>query len=248
MARSNRPELDDLTPTQRIAIDDGAKALAEINDFKRLTFDKWMTVARGVAPLCELADRPNMSRTARRTFLNENGYKTLNEGTVSRLLLMAEHETAIRLWRDEPAMKRNRDRWNSPTSICNRCPAVRKVIAEANKNKPPRKPRQASQAIAFETHLDKLLDLIAAVEDADNRQAFIERVTASMTKLALAPPSDDEPTPPKTTKRKRGKADQALNQTLASATAKVGKALGKMAENIGPPGFPIRVTIKTDNE
>jgi hypothetical protein len=64
-----------------------------------------------------------MSRKARKNLLRDNGYGSLNESTVSRLLLMAKHETAIRIWRDTLTQNK-RDSWNSPTSICNRCPFV----------------------------------------------------------------------------------------------------------------------------
>jgi hypothetical protein len=184
----DRALLDELTDALRYAVIDGAEAIKDIEDFRRRSFDKWMTVARGVAPLCELADRPGTSRKARKNLLADNGYGTLNESTISRLLLMAKHETAIRIWRDSPTMTQHkRDTWNSPTSICNRCPAVRAAIAEANKNRPLRqrgkgKP-QANPTAALETHLDKLLDLIAAVEDIDNRRVLVERVRSSVVSL-----------------------------------------------------------------
>ena len=142
----DRALLDELTDAQRNAVLDGAEAIETLGDFKRRSYDLWMTVARGVAPLCELADRPGTSRSARKNLLEDNGYGSLNDGTVSRLLLMAKHETEIRKWRDGIS-QRKRDSWNSPTSICNRCPALRKAIAEANKNKPPRPPRKTDKSI-----------------------------------------------------------------------------------------------------
>jgi len=178
----DRALLDELTDAQRNAVLDGAEAIETLGDFKRRSYDLWMTVARGVAPLCELADRPGTSRSARKNLLEDNGYGSLNDGTVSRLLLMAKHETEIRKWRDGIS-QRKRDSWNSPTSICNRCPALRKAIAEANKNKPPRRPRQTDKSAALESLLDKLLDLIGAVEDIDNRRALVERVKALVDKL-----------------------------------------------------------------
>jgi hypothetical protein len=144
VAKSNRPELDELTPQQRLAIQEGAEAIGKLADFRRRSFDLWMTVARGVATLCTIADRPGTSRKARQNLLRSQGYGSLNASTVSRLLLMAEHETAVRAWRDT-LTENKRESWNSPTSICNRCPAVRKAIDEAAKGKPPRKPRTTNQ-------------------------------------------------------------------------------------------------------
>jgi hypothetical protein len=181
MPRSNRPELDELTPAQRIAVDDGARALKELRDFRRLTFDKWMTVARGIAPLVELADRLT-SRKARKNLLKDNGYGSLNDSTVSRLKHMAKLETAIRAWRDTLTQNK-RDAWNSPTSIANRCPAVRKAIAEAAKSKPPRQPRASTKALAVERAFDTLSDYVHGVEDEDQRATVIERVVIALAKL-----------------------------------------------------------------
>ena len=237
----DRALLDELTDAQRNAVLDGAEAIKTLGDFKRRSYDLWMTVARGVAPLCELADRPGTSRSARKNLLENNGYGSLNEGTVSRLLLMAKHETDIRKWRDGIS-QRKRDSWNSPTSICNRCPALRKAIAEANKNKPPRRPRQTDKSAALESLLDKLLDLIGAVEDIDNRRALVERVTSSVAKLL----PETEPTKP--SRKKRGKtkapvevkrevapghtktAEQALAERRAKTTKVVVPGIGTLLE------------------
>jgi len=243
-SRSNYPDralLDELTDAQRNAVLDGAEAIKTLGDFKRRSYDLWMTVARGIAPLCELADRPGTSRSARKNLLEDNGYGSLNDGTVSRLLLMAKHETEIRKWRDGIS-QRKRDSWNSPTSICNRCPALRKAIAEANKNKPPRRPRQTDKSAALESLLDKLLDLIGAVEDIDNRRALVERVTSSVAKLL----PETEPTKP--SRKKRGKtkapvevkrevapghtktAEQALAERRAKTTKVVVPGIGTLLE------------------
>jgi len=237
----DRALLDELTDAQRNAVLDGAEAIETLGDFKRRSYDLWMTVARGVAPLCELADRPGTSRSARKNLLEDNGYGSLNDGTVSRLLLMAKHETEIRKWRDGIS-QRKRDSWNSPTSICNRCPALRKAIAEANKNKPPRRPRQTDKSAALEGLLDKLLDLIGAVEDIDNRRALVERVTSSVAKLL----PETEPTKP--SRKKRGKtkapvevkrevapghtktAEQALAERRAKTTKVVVPGIGTLLE------------------
>jgi hypothetical protein len=80
-----------------------------------------------------------LSESAAEFFPCSPSYGTLNEGTISRLLHMAKLETAIRTWRDT-LTENKRENWNSPTLICNRCPAVGKAIAEAKKNKPPRPP------------------------------------------------------------------------------------------------------------
>jgi hypothetical protein len=212
MARTNRPELDELTDQQRKAVLDGADALSTLGDFKRRTFDLYMTVARGVAPLCMLADRPGMSRKARKNLLKDNGYGSLNEATVSRLRWMAKLETAIRAWRDTLTQNK-RDAWNSPTSICNRCPAVRKAIAEAAKSRPPRKKRTTDSTAAVERAFDVIADYLAAVEDADQRAAWVERISALVRQYgeALAAPAPKAKTKPKRRERLPRKGEVLFN-------------------------------------
>jgi len=149
-----------LSEPQRLAVEDGAEALKTINDFNRKGFETWMRVARGVAPLCDWAE--GKSRKARQTALKQAGYGTLNAGTVSRLRHMAKLETAIRVWRDG-LTEHQRDHWNSPTSVCNRCPAVRKAVLAARDGQPApvrQKPRQhVEQAIdTLREHLERLPD------------------------------------------------------------------------------------------
>jgi len=200
----DHPLLDELTDAQRNAVIDGANALAEHDQFKRTSFERWMTIARGVAPLCDLADRPGTSRKARKNFLKENGYGSLNESTVSRLRWMAKLETAIRIWRDEPRNKRHRDAWNSPTSITNRCPAVRKAMAEAAKDKPPRKPRQSNRVAAVENALDVLADYLHSLEDADAKAALVERIVA-ITRPHSGAPQQAAPAPKAKKPKRRGR-------------------------------------------
>jgi hypothetical protein len=179
--KSNQPLLDALTETQRAAVLDGADALKELHDFRRLTFEKWMRVARGVAAICIIADRPTMSRKARQHLLRDNGYGTLNPSTVTRLKHMAEHDTAIRVWRDT-LTENKRDSWNSPTSICNRCPAVRKAIEADKGKKPPRRPRTVNRPAKVEQAIDTITDYLRDLKDDDQRAVIIERIKPELFK------------------------------------------------------------------
>jgi hypothetical protein len=174
MAKAN--QLEELSDQQRQAVLLGAEALKVLGDFARRSFDQWMIVAKGIAPLCELAARPGMSRKARKNLLKDNGYGSLSDATVSRLWLMAKHETAIRIWRDGLKSERKRHSWNSPTSICNRCPALRKAMAEAAASKPPRKKHTGDKTLAVDRVIERLVDLLDDM-DTDNRRAVIERIT-----------------------------------------------------------------------
>jgi hypothetical protein len=194
MRKTNQTLLDELNDQQRAAVLDGADAVKELDDFRRKTFELWMRIARGVAALCIVADRPGMSRKARTNLFKDNGYSTLNGGTVSRLLRMAEHETAVRVWRDTLTDSK-RVAWNSPTSICNRCPVVRKAIAEAAMTK-PRKPRSTNTHAAIEKALDMIEDHIGSM-DSDYRASVRDRLRAFVAKLeAGEEPIDEEPKRP----------------------------------------------------
>ena len=211
MARkTNQPLLDELTDAQHKAVLDGADAVKELADFRRRSFDLWMTVARGVAPLCALADRPGMSRDARKHLLADNGYGTLNEGTVSRLLHMAKLETAIRIWRDTLTQNK-RDAWNSPTSICNRCPEVRKAIEADKANKPLRKRRVVNRSAKVESAFDTIDDYLYGIEDADHRASLVERLL----NLARKYGGEDGNKPPKAPKKSKTTATVNGGNALA---------------------------------
>jgi hypothetical protein len=191
--KTNRPELDDLSDAERSAVLTGADAIVTLKDFARRSFDLWMDIARGVAVLRKLADQRS-SRRAFRSLLRDNGYGSLNDTAASRLVLMAKYETAIRIWRDGELTERQRERWNSPTSICQRCPAVRKAI-EATKGPGLGAARTFIRPrIPFETALDAVTDHLLAVPDADHRAAMIERV-ASTIGITPSPTNQDEVAP-----------------------------------------------------
>jgi hypothetical protein len=156
--RPNQPLLDELTETQRKAIMDGSDALKTLHDYSRKSFDLWMLVAKGVAPLVALAERPGMSRKARQNLLADNGYGSLHSTMVSRLVHMADNEAAIRAWRENLPPKQY-DAWQSPTSICNKCPAIKKSTGAAPRgSRASAKPKPNVQA-AIDTLAEHLLGL-----------------------------------------------------------------------------------------
>jgi hypothetical protein len=146
--KANQPLLDELTPEQRKAVLNGSDALATLHDYSRKSFDLWMLVAKGVAPLAALADRLT-SRKARQNLLKDNGYGSLHSTMVSRLVHMANFEAEIRNWR-EGLKPKDYDAWQSPTSICNRCPAIKAALGRDRprpvRPKPEPKPNSDAQA------------------------------------------------------------------------------------------------------
>jgi hypothetical protein len=203
--RSNRSELDDLTAAQRTAVSEGAHALNGLTG--RASFDAWMQVAKGIVPLCALADKPGRSRSARRSLFKEAGYGSLSQSNISRLLHMGRLESQIRIWR-MGLKPRQRDTWNSPATICKRCPEVRKAIEEANKNRPPRPPRPRP-AVDPEHELDRAInrvfDLLDAVKDSDLRRLQIERLTTLLSELSKEE-MEAEPAEAKSPRRKLSRA------------------------------------------
>jgi hypothetical protein len=210
--RSNRPELDLLSSQQRVAVAEGAKALETISDYHRRSFDLWMMIAHGVAALCLIADRPGMSRKARKSLLKAEGYGTLDQGTISRLLMMAEHETAVRAWR-HTLTQNQRDRWNGPSSVYSRCPAIRKAVAAAQTGKAPRQPRQRNRQAELERALDVISECYAA-GDADFRASLGERLDA----IVRQHEATAAPAKPKGPTRKRKERGPTTRRVMAKAT------------------------------
>jgi hypothetical protein len=179
-----------------------------------------MQVARGIVPLCALADKPGRSRNARRSLFKEAGYGSLTPSNISRLLHMGRLESQILIWR-MGLKPRQRDTWNSPATVCKRCPEVRKAIEEANKNKPPRQARRrpiSNPPDELERAVNRVFDLLNAVEDLDLRRQQIERLTTLLAELA-----SPEPAP---AKRRKAKTE-AEPEPQARAPALQWKMRGK---------------------
>jgi hypothetical protein len=228
--RTNRSELDDLTTAQRTAVSEGAVLLDNLTG--RASFNAWMGVARGIVPLCTLADKPGRSRNARRSLFKEAGYGRLSEANVSRLLHMGRLETQIAIWRTG-LTTRQRDTWNSPATICKRCPDVRKAIEEANKNKPPRqaRPRPAADPVdELERTINRMYDLLNKVEDIDLRRQHIERAKTLLSELSE--PERRKPEPPTT----------AISRPVKAKPTKPAKAKGALkwteTQNPKQPEWP----------
>ena len=89
---------------------------------------------------------------------------------------MAKHETAIHIWRDT-LTERQKESWVSPTSVCTRCPTLKKAIAEANKGKPTRRRRASNKSIepAIDTIIDHCQELAT-----DERMLLVGRILSSL--------------------------------------------------------------------
>ena len=118
---------DELTDTERTAVLDGAAAvrrlLASPYDPQ---FANYLAVGRGLAALRRLAETRRSRAATFKYFTRAYGYAGLVPATISRLLLIAQHEAAVVAWRNalpEP------DRLNSPSEIVRLCPALREAIA-----------------------------------------------------------------------------------------------------------------------
>jgi hypothetical protein len=219
--RPNRSELEDLTAAQRTAVSEGAVALDNLTG--RASFNAWMQVARGITPLAALADKPGRSRNARRSLFKEAGYGRLSESNISRLLHMGRLESHIMIWRTG-LTPRQRDTWNSPATICKKCPEVRKAIEEGNKDKPPRQARPprppADPADELERTVNRVFDLLNALEDVDLRRQQIERLITLLSEL-----SEPEPTKPKRQRKPGGKTKPAPGLTEEGKAALKGVAV-----------------------
>jgi hypothetical protein len=157
---------------------------------------------------------------------------------------MGRLETQIMIWRTG-LKPRQRDTWNSPATICKRCPEVRKAIEEANKNRPPRLPRSrpvVDPEDELERAINRVFNLLDEVKDIDLRRQQIERLTTLLSELSEEEPkptkavkaTKPEPEPaskPKPRKAKTAKAEQtkkpAKKRAASETTPLVWKDLGK---------------------
>jgi hypothetical protein len=110
---------------------------------------------------------------------------------------MAEFETEIMVWRHS-LTDNKREAWNSPTSICNRCPAVRKAIGEskAATGTTTRRTRSKKEiGAAVENAFDVIDDYAHSLEDGDAKAVLAERLGKIATLPVAEPMSFAQQTP-----------------------------------------------------
>jgi hypothetical protein len=201
---SNQPELDPLSKEERDAVLKGADTLGTL--FGRRSLSMWLEVAKGLAILHELAP----GKTDERKFTKlraDNGYASLHKSNVSRLLLIYTHKEEVNKWHDS-LVDNERDRWNSPKTVCDKCSHLRQII-EANKT-PRKQDLMGKVAKAVNTILDHWHDLSRDQQGFFMEQidglGVIESVEASVEarKQEMAELDTEEPPqPPRSKKRER---------------------------------------------
>ena len=199
---SNQPELAALSKEERDALLKGADALGTV--FGRRSLGMWLEVAKGLAILHELAPGKTDERKFTKLRAN-NGYATLHKSNVSRLLLIYAHKEEVIKWHDSLA-DNEKDRWNSPMMVCNKCSHLRKIIA-ANKTPraqdPKRKVAKAVDTIADHwrnlTRDEQVLVVqrIGGLGVIESVEANVEVRKQEMAKLD----TEEPPRPPRSKKR-----------------------------------------------
>jgi hypothetical protein len=165
---------DEFSEAQLQIVAAGADAFADLHDFSHRSFDCWMLVAGALVVLREIADKVGTKR-AFVDVCQRYGFGKLNKSTRSRLLTIAQNEHAVRAWRDTLTANQ-RERWGSPQSIVNRCPALMRL--RGAKEKLARS--KAVSRIQAGRAADTLADYLHSDQLApDERMMIAERVGLS---------------------------------------------------------------------
>ena len=245
----NYPDLPSLSHEEITYVDAAREALATM----KRTFEFWIVVARGLQALKNKAERIGGRFTFDRLREREglggkrrDGTDVLNKTRVSRLLAILEHLADVEKWRAEELTDKQRFDWASPEAVWRHCPVFASPGSE-NSNKKPSPYEQLKQT---NVELQEQLNQALKREDGDTFNAK----TSTPREIALALFGQLEPYRGKaekvarellalvkeggTKKKKRGKEltgaeSRELDAALASATAKVGKAMGKIGINFG---------------
>jgi hypothetical protein len=162
---SNQPELATLSEEERDAVLNGADALGAL--FGRRSLSMWLEVAKGLAILHELAPGKSDERKFKK-LRDDNGYASLHKSNVSRLLLIHTHKEEVIKWHDS-LPDNEKDRWNSPMMVCNKCVHLRQII-EAKKT-PRKQDLMGKVAKAVNTILNHWRDL-----SRDQQGFFMEQI------------------------------------------------------------------------
>ena len=124
MSKQRQPELDALSADEHKIVESGREALRSLG---RGTFDVWMVVGRGIKVLRAKADRLGGTKAFRR-LLAKNGYDSLDNSVISKLLKIMDHRRDVEAWRATLSEKQQRE-WSAPSTIVLHCPifATRKA-------------------------------------------------------------------------------------------------------------------------
>jgi len=219
----NDPESRNLTEEENILFANARAALVTL----RKTFETWTVIGKAVVAARARADRIGGGKTFRR-ILEQQGLGELPPATATRLEQVVARLDEVTAWHNDLSPSRQ-IAWAAPTTVFKRCPVFAKNRAKLRPNMTAHhRPAKANVETAF----DIIGDYLATVEDADQKASMVERLAALLQEHS-------EPQPPKPARKKPPSKQltdaqrRELDTTLASATAKVGKAMRHIGINVG---------------
>ena len=118
------PELDALSANEHKIVAGGREALRSLG---RRTFELWMVVGRGIKVLRAKADRLGGTKAFRRVLV-QNGYDSLDNSVISKLVKIMDRRREVEAWRATLSEKQQGE-WSAPSTIFLHCPifATRKA-------------------------------------------------------------------------------------------------------------------------
>jgi hypothetical protein len=125
-----------------LSADDRTKfdaALAAVRRIK-VAFDDWIIVGHAIVAARKHADRVGGHQTFRNILIEQQMMPPLDKATISRLEKIMAHLDAVMNWR-ATLTEHQRLAWAAPTSVVNRCPALRPRPSSV-----PRKPTRLESA------------------------------------------------------------------------------------------------------
>jgi hypothetical protein len=131
MSKQRQPELDALSADEHKIVESGREALRSLG---RGTFDVWMVVGRGIKVLRAKADRLGGTKAFRR-LLAKNGYDSLDNSVISKLLKIMDHRRDVEAWRATLSEKQQRE-WSAPSTVFLHCPIFATRKARRSDEKP----------------------------------------------------------------------------------------------------------------
>jgi hypothetical protein len=133
MTLSNAPESEALT-LEDVEIFENARQSVVI---LKKTFETWTVIGKAVMQARNLADRRGGRKTFMRIVEQQGLGKVVDKATASRLLRIMEHLPQIAAWRATLTERQQID-WASPSSVCQRCPALNPARGKDKESKPAR--------------------------------------------------------------------------------------------------------------
>jgi hypothetical protein len=131
----NQPESAQLTIAEHAILGKGREALTALIK----NFDLWIEIGHALKVLRDKAnDIGGNERVISKIFArlrDQNGFGGLIRQTVSKLIIIVEHEAEVREWHQKLTPKQQRE-WAAPTTIMKHCPVFKKETPKPTDKKP----------------------------------------------------------------------------------------------------------------